>query len=63
MITSDFIKEDVIAAFGSVAKLIKFLDIDHPQAVYQWPSDEPIPELRQLQIKLGRPDLIEGEAA
>lgn len=44
------------------ADLARFFDIGR-WAVGQWPEDEPIPELRELQLRARRPDLFEKKAA
>lgn len=43
-------KRQAIEAAGSAAALARLLGIRH-QAVQQWPMDEPIPELRQYQLR------------
>ena len=42
--------------FTTDAELARFFEIGR-WAVGQWPDDEPIPELRQLQLQQRRPDL------
>jgi len=60
-------KATIIQAFGSAAAVARFFGISDA-AVSAWP-DGPIPELRELQLRLRRPDLFvdppseEGEAA
>jgi hypothetical protein len=44
------------------ADLARFFEIGR-WAVGQWPEDEPIPELRELQLRDRRPDLFEQKAA
>lgn len=62
MIGQDFIKEDVVAAFGSPTRTAEFFGID-VAAVSQWRSGHPIPELRRLEIQLYRPDLVSRRKA
>jgi len=57
MISQDFLKEEVIQAFGSNKLVAEFFGIDR-SAVSLWKNGAPIPELRQVQIQLNRPDLV-----
>lgn len=43
-------KQQAIKWAGGVVKLAKRLNIK-PQAVSQWPDDEPIPPLREYQVR------------
>jgi len=44
------LKEQAVAMFGSVRALADALSVE-PQAIYQWPDGQPIPEKRQLQLR------------
>jgi hypothetical protein len=44
------------------ADLARFFEIGR-WAVGQWPENEPMPELRQLQLRARRPDLFTKKAA
>ena len=48
--------------FDTDAELAAFFNVT-AQAVSQWPDDEPIPRLRQLEAALMRPDLFAAEPA
>lgn len=43
--------------FGRDSELARFFNIRR-QAVYQWKDDEPIPALRQYELREKRPDLF-----
>lgn len=53
-------KREVKAALSveTDAELARMLSIGNRQAVNQWPDDEPIPEARQWQLALLRPDVF-----
>lgn len=46
----NYTKRDLLSYFLTQYQLAKFLKITH-QAVGQWPMDEPVPELRRLQLE------------
>lgn len=48
-----YTKEELLNYFHSQYALAKFLKI-RPQAVYAWPMEEPVPELRRLQLEKRR---------
>ena len=48
-----YTKEELLKFFISQYAIAKFLRIS-PQAVYEWPMEDPIPELRQLQLEKRR---------
>lgn len=52
-------KRAVASALGlqTDADLARYFDVTR-SAVTQWGDDEPIPEMRQLQLRLRRPDLF-----
>ena len=52
-------KTEVIKIMGSAAEVARFFGIT-AAAVGQWPDEEQIPELRELQLRLKRPDLYES---
>lgn len=55
---SPITKERALELFdGNQAALARALKIK-PQAVQQWPEGEPIPELRQWQLRAMRPDVF-----
>lgn len=54
---SEFIKEDVIAKLGGIKSATEFFNCTR-QAIYQWKDGKPVPEVRQLQCKLKRPELF-----
>lgn len=56
-------KRELRAALGvdTDAEVVAFYEIS-ASAVSQWPEDEPIPELRQLQAMTRRPELFTTEA-
>lgn len=51
-------KEAVIEMLGGVTNTAKFYGIE-PQAIYQWPDNELIPELREIQLRYKRPELFQ----
>lgn len=55
----DMTKASVKSALGlrTDAELGRFFDIRR-QAVCQWKDDEPIPALRQYELRVRRPDLF-----
>lgn len=54
--------EAIAAAGGTAAALARLLGVRH-QAVQQWPADEPIPDLRQYQMREKFPQLFEDLAS
>lgn len=54
-------RQAIEAAGGSAAALARLLGIRH-QAVQQWPMDEPIPELRQYQLRELIPEALRAVA-
>lgn len=50
-----------LLGFTVDARLADFFDISE-SAVSQWADDEPIPQLRQLQLRARRPDLFSDQA-
>ena len=60
---SQITKEEALAPFdGNQAALAAALGIK-PQAVQQWKDNEPIPQLRQYQLREIRPDVFGSPAA
>jgi hypothetical protein len=57
-------KREVKTALGieTDAELARLLRIRNRQAVNQWPDAEPIPEARQWQLALLRPDVFSSAA-
>lgn len=56
-------KRQALAPFGgNCAALARALNIK-PQAVQQWPDDDPIPELRQYQLRELMPGQFDSSAA
>ncbi|MFC3816534.1 Cro/CI family transcriptional regulator [Lysobacter sp. GCM10012299] len=51
------IKEDAVAAYGSVKALAQALRISG-QAISQWQPGEPIPEKQALKLAMLRPDIF-----
>jgi len=50
-------KTELIAIFGSAAEVARFYGITDA-AVSAWSDDKPIPELREVQLRLRRPDVF-----
>jgi hypothetical protein len=50
-------KTDLIAIFGSAAEVARFYGITDA-AVSLWADDKPIPELREAQLQLRRPEIF-----
>lgn len=50
-------KSELLVTFKTAAEIARFFGITDA-AVGQWGDDEPIPELRELQLRLRRPDLF-----
>ena len=56
-----FVKEAVIKKLGGEQNLLAFFDISR-QALEQWPEGKAIPEKRQLQLMIRKPDLFKVQA-
>lgn len=54
-------KTDLIEIFGSAAEVARFYGITDA-AVSAWDDSKPIPELREAQLRLRRPELFDQPA-
>jgi len=50
-------KAELVAIFGTAAAVARFYGITDA-AVSAWSDDQPIPELREVQLRLRRPDIF-----
>jgi len=54
MITKRYLKQVLAAKDADLARLFSIT----PSAIAQWREDEPVPEIRQWQIQVLRPDIF-----
>jgi len=54
MITKRYLKQALAAKDADLARLFSIT----PSAIAQWREDEPVPEIRQWQIQVLRPDIF-----